>query len=285
MNEYLSQVNAPALYFLVGGVLLFIAIMCVVFIVKSYRAGIAIGMDPKVLKRAMTSSATFTVLPSISILLGVIALSGSLGVPISWLRLSVVGALQYELNVAQIAATAMGLTGLKVNEMSISVFVTVVMVMTVGILGGVLCCIFGLKGYLGKVKGKKKSAEPAEPAAKGEAAGEAMEAVQKEAAEKKDVEKEVAEKEAAAPAKKPGFGAYATVAMFIGLCSAYIGAYVGDFLRRDNFMPLFTAIISALVMAVFEYFTVKRGKAWLDNFSVATSMLVGMIAAVVVGML
>lgn len=280
MNEYLSQVNAPALYFLVGGVLLFISIMCVVFIVKSYRAGIAIGMDPKVLKRAMTSSATFTVLPSISILLGVIALSGSLGVPISWLRLSVVGALQYELNVAQIAATAMGLTGLKVNEMNVSVFVTVAMVMTVGILGGVLCCIFGLKGYLSKVKGKKKTAEGDEPAAKSEAPRETGAAVPQ-----KDAEKEAAEDEKAAPAKKPGFGAYATVAMFIGLCSAYIGAYVGDFLRRDNFMPLFTAIVSALVMAVFEYFTVKRGKAWLDNFSVATSMLVGMIAAVIVNVL
>ncbi|MBQ8814281.1 MAG: DUF5058 family protein [Lachnospiraceae bacterium] len=269
MNEYLSQVNAPSLYFIVGGVLLFIAIMCVVFIVKSYRAGIAIGMDPKVLKRAITSSATFTVLPSISILLGVVALSGSLGVPISWLRLSVVGALQYELNVAEIAATAMGLTGLKVTEMSVSVFVTVVMVMTVGILGGVLCCIFGLKAYLGKVKGKKKNApEAAEKA--DDANGDRSEA--KAGGEEQEK-------------KKPGFGAYATVAMFIGLCSAYIGSYVGTFARRDNFMPLMTALISALVMAVFEYFTVKKGKAWLDNFSVATSMLVGMIAAVVVNLL
>lgn len=263
MNEYLSQVNAAPLYFIVGGVLLFIAVMCVVFIVKSYRAGIAIGMDPKVLKRAMTSSATFTILPSISILVGVIALSGSLGVPISWLRLSVIGALQYELNVAEIAATACGLTGLKVTEMNISVFVTVTMVMTVGILGGVLCCIFGLKGYLGKVKGKKKGETEVQPAD-----GEA-----------KQSGDEVQEK------KKPGFGAYATVAMFIGLCSAYIGSYVGTFVRLDNYMPLMTAVVSALIMAVFEYFTVKRGKAWLDNFSVATSMLVGMIAAVVVNMI
>ena len=269
MNEYLSQVNAAPLYFIVGGVLLFIAIMCVVFIVKSYRAGIAIGMDPKVLKRAMTSSATFTILPSGSILLGVIALSGSLGVPISWLRLSVVGALQYELNVAEIAATACGLTGLKVTEMNISVFVTVVMVMTVGILGGVLCCIFGLKGYLGKVKGNKKKSA-------GQNAEETAKAADGETVQKNG---ETEEK------KKPGFGAYATVAMFIGLCSAYIGSYVGTFVRLDNYMPLFTAVVSALVMAVFEYFTVKRGKVWLENFSVATSMLVGMIAAVLVNQL
>lgn len=152
MGEYLSQVNALPFYLIVGGVLLFIVVMCVVFLVKSYRAGIAIGMDKKVLKRAITSSATFTVLPSISILLGVIALSGTLGVPFSWLRLSVIGALQYELNVAEISATSIGLTGLKVSEMSVQAFSTIALVMTVGILGGVICCIFGLKKYLGKVQ-------------------------------------------------------------------------------------------------------------------------------------
>ena len=120
MNEYLKQVNSLPFYLITGGVLLFILIMCVVFLVKSYRAGIAIGMDKKVMRRAIMSSATFSVLPGVSILLGVIALSGSLGVPLSWLRLSVVGALQYELNVAEIAATGMGLSGLKVSEMSLS---------------------------------------------------------------------------------------------------------------------------------------------------------------------
>ena len=95
MGEYLSQVNAGVLYLIVGAVLAYITIMCVVFLVKSYRAGIKIGMDKKVLKKTILSSATFTLLPSISILLGVVALSGTLGVPVSWLRLSVIGALQY----------------------------------------------------------------------------------------------------------------------------------------------------------------------------------------------
>ena len=100
MNEYLSQVNAGALYLIVALVLAYITVMCFVFLVKSYRAGIKIGMDKKVLKKTILSSATFTLLPSISILLDVVALSGTLGVPFSWLRLSVIGALQYELNVA-----------------------------------------------------------------------------------------------------------------------------------------------------------------------------------------
>lgn len=37
MNEYLKQVNSLPFYLITGGVLLFILIMCVVFLVKSYR--------------------------------------------------------------------------------------------------------------------------------------------------------------------------------------------------------------------------------------------------------
>ena len=164
MNEYLKQVNSLPFYLITGGVLLFILIMCVVFLVKSYRAGIAIGMDKKVMRRAIMSSATFSVLPGVSILLGVIALGGSLGVPLSWLRLSVVGALQYELNVAEIAATGMGLSGLKVSEMSIGAFTTIALVMTAGILSGITCCIFGLKNIWARYRKKKRKMTAADPA-------------------------------------------------------------------------------------------------------------------------
>lgn len=244
MNDYFSTVNSLPFYLIVGGVLLFISVMCVVFIIKSYRAGLAIGMDRKALKRAVTSSATFTVLPSISILLGVIALSGTLGVPFSWLRLSVVGALQYELNVAEIAATSYGLSGLKVTEMSMGAFTTIGLVMTVGILGGVFLSIFVLKKYLARV-GRKP------------------------------------QKETSSSENKPGFGAYATIAMFVGLCSAYIGSYIGSW-AHGSYMPIFVAGVSALVMAVFEFFTRRKGMAWLDNFSLAVSMLAGMAAAVLI---
>ena len=243
MNEYLSNVNSGMFYLLVAGILGFITIMCFVFLVKSYRAGIKIGMDKKVLKKTITASATFTLLPSISILLGVIALSGTLGVPFSWLRLSVVGALQYELNVAEIAAQSIGLSGLRVDELSIGAFVTIALVMTVGILGGVACCILFLKKYLGKIQKAPKKENNG----------------------------------------KTGFGAHATTAMFVGLCAAYIGSYIGKAIPREGYdiMPLFVAVVAALVMAVFEYFIQKKGKAALENFSLAASMLVAMAAAVV----
>lgn len=245
MGNYLETINSIPFYVIVALVLVFVVAMCGIFLVKSYKAGIALGMDPKALKKVMTSSATFTLLPSISILLGVIALSGTLGVPFSWLRLSVIGSLQYELNVAEIAATAFGLTGLRVDQMSMGAFVTIALVMTGGILGGLFCSIFFLKKYLGKLSSKPKKTETGE--------------------------------------KKPSFGDHATTAMFVGLCAAYIGSYVGRLMPGEYFdiMPLFTAFVSAIVMAVFEYLIQKKNMSSLENFSLAASMLVAMAAAVV----
>ena len=247
MNNYLSSVNAGSIYLIVAAVMTFITVVCLVFLVKSYRAGVKIGMDKKVLRKAIVSSASFTLLPSISILLGVIALSGTLGVPFSWLRLSVIGALQYELNVAEIAAQSIGLTGLRVDELSMGAFVAIALVMTLGILGGIVCCILFLKKYLGKLSQKPK----------------------KEADD------------------KPGFGAFATTAMRVGLCAAYIGSDIGKLVPGEyaDGMPLFVAVVAAVCMAGFEYLIQKKNKKVLENFSLAASMLVAMAAAVVLQMM
>jgi hypothetical protein len=244
MNEYLSAVNAAQLYAIVAVVLTVMTAVCAVFLVKSYRAGVKIGMDKAVLRRTITASATFTLLPSISILLGVIALSGSLGVPFSWLRLSVIGSLQYELNVAEIAAQSVGLTGLRLQELSPGAFITIALVMSVGILGGILCCIFFLKGYMKKLAGKPRK----------ESTG------------------------------KPGFGAHATTALFVGLCATFVGSYVGRAVHAD-WMPLAVAVIAGAVMGLLEYLTHKKGMVWLENFSLAASMLAAMAAAVVLGVI
>ena len=83
----------------------------------------------------------------------------------------------------------------------------------------------------------------------------------------------------------PGFGDKAMTAMFVGLVCAYIGSYVGTFTSTGNFMPLIVLAASALAMAVFTYFTEKKKQVWLDNFSMAGSMLISMAAAVVVGLI
>ncbi len=199
-------------------------------------------MDQKVVHRVMVSSATFTILPATSVLIGMIALSGTLGVPMAWLRLSVIGALQYELQVTDISLQALGYHGIQdLGSMTASDFGTVALVMAVGIIGGLICCIFFLKRYLNRLEQRSKTT-----------------------------------------AKSNGFGAFATVAMFIGLCSAYFGSYIGDSVRNTNWMPLIIACISGVSMLIFEGLRKWKKWDWLDNFSVASSMLIGMIAAVMI---
>ena len=48
MNEYLNGVNSGFFYLIVALVLGFVVAMCFVFLIKSYKAGIAIGMDERV---------------------------------------------------------------------------------------------------------------------------------------------------------------------------------------------------------------------------------------------
>ena len=80
-------------------------------------------------------------------------------------------------------------------------------------------------------------------------------------------------------------------AMFIGLVSTYIGRYLGGFVSEEglftfhgDFIPLIVIAVSAAVMGIFVFFVEKKKAAWLDSFSIAASMIAGMLAAVIVGM-
>ena len=151
----LEQLNSGTMYLTCGTIVAFVAIISAVFMVRAWRAGKALGMDTARMKRAMTASATFSVLPSVGILLGVIALSGSLGITWPWLRLSVIGALHYETQVAQAAAEQLGLQ-LSGETMTAGAFSTIALLMSVCIMWGmILMTVFG-KHYLKKLSGDRK---------------------------------------------------------------------------------------------------------------------------------
>ena len=88
-----------------------------------------------------------------------------------------------------------------------------------------------------------------------------------------------------------GFGDTAMTAMFIGLVSAYIGSYIGSFISSKGLFtfggdltPLIVVAVSAVTMAFFVWLGKKPKFAFVENFSIAVSMLLGMTAAVVVNL-
>ncbi len=246
-TSILNQLNSPIMYLICGAIVAFVALICVVFLVRAYKAGKALGMDTTKMKRVIVSSATFSVLPSVGILLGVIALSGSLGIPWPWLRLSVIGALHYETQVASAAAEAVGMSKLSAAEMTAEGFSTIALLMSVCIMWGMVLSIFLNKKYTKRLGTQGSSSD------------------------------------------KPSFGDHAMTAMFIGLVSTYIGSYIGSFVSNEglftftgDWLPLVVVAVSALTMALFIYLGEKEKLAWVDNFSIAGSMIAGMAAAVLI---
>ena len=254
----ISLLNQPVFYLICGCIVLFVALICVLFAVRAYRAGKAIGMDVTRMKRAIIASATFAVLPSVGILLGVIALSGSLGTPWPWLRLSVIGALHYETQVAEAAAETVGLGSLSATTMTREAFPTVALLMSLCIMWGMIFAIISCKSYTKKLSTPK-------PAAK----------------KKKEGGFDIM-----------AFGDTAMTAMFIGLVSCYIGSYIGEFVSggpggrlsfSGSLLPLAVAVVGAAAMGVFLWFREHKKAEWIDSFSVAGSMLIAMTAAIFLG--
>lgn len=265
--------NSWWMYMLGVIVVVFVLAGCIFFILRAFKDAKKKGMDQKKLKKVVINSAIFTILPSISILIGVVTLSGTLGVPLPWIRLSVIGALHYEGAAVKTALDAFGVETITNNE----VFVTIAWVMTLGILTGPLFCLFGFKAYDKKVLSKAK------------------------AAPKEEVVEEV--KETVEPSKdetpkkpKKNFGAIIFNAVFIAMVSSFLAVDATKILKvgklgetteegtviqpMDTFVPLIVIGVTFFFMFIFDILERKCKQKWLGSFALGLSMILGMASAV-----
>ena len=143
-----SQImNSKLLYILVIAAIAYVLVFSVLTLIRSWKHGQEIGLSKEKLKGAIISSAIYSILPSISIIIGLFSLTAVLGVPWSWFRLSVVGSVMYELMAADMA-TASGYES--IGALSASgdpqLAGTIMFVMSVCILGGIVGSIIFTKG-------------------------------------------------------------------------------------------------------------------------------------------
>ena len=153
------SVNHPLLFVLAGVIVAVVLGQSVYFLVKAMRRSRAIGMDQTKIRKTIKTAAVFTVAPAVSIVISVIALSKTLGLPLPWLRLSVVGSLSYEAIAAGNALSAMGLELGKVEALTAQQFVNISLVMTISILVGIwLVPVIGKKllGGMSKMENRDK---------------------------------------------------------------------------------------------------------------------------------
>ena len=129
--------NHPVLFLLSGILVAVVLGQSVYFLLKALKRSKEIGMDQAKIKKTIKTAAIFTIAPAVSIVISVITLSKSLGIPLPWLRLSVVGSLSYEAIAASNAVSAMGLELGKISQLTAKQFINISLVMTISILTGI----------------------------------------------------------------------------------------------------------------------------------------------------
>ena len=252
--------NSWWMYLLGAMVTIFVLGTSVFFIAKAFKDAKALNMNKKTLTKVMIDSAIFTILPSISILIGVIALSGYIGIPLPWIRLSVIGALHYEGTAVDTVLDSFNQLYVTNNE----IFVTVATVMTLGIIVGPIFCLFGFKFYDKKVLSKTRNEVVAV-----NNAGE----------------------ETAKP--KKDFGSMLFNAVFIAMVSVFLADDIALLVSNEeqtdssvyvptSYVPVIVIGVTFLSMAIFDLLEKKCKQKWLANFSLGLSMLIGMFTASIV---
>lgn len=121
------------MYMLVLSVIIFVCAQAAFFLKKAWTRGKELGIGTDKLKNAVTSSAMFSFAPAIGIAVTVISLSVALGYVLPWIRLTVIGAIQYETTAAIAALEAAGMTGgISSPVTDPQIFAEISIVMTIG---------------------------------------------------------------------------------------------------------------------------------------------------------
>lgn len=253
--------NSWWMYLLGVFVVIFVLVGSLFFIFRSYQDAKKLNMDRKILKKTIINSAVFTILPSISILIGVVTLSGTLGIPLPWIRLSVIGALHYEGLAVKAAYEEVTL----LEQLSNQQFVTIAFVMTLGILSGPLYCLFGFKAYDKKVLVKARNNDD--------------EILETETSNVETTEK---------PKKKANFGDVLFNAVFIAMICSFLAVDAAKIFDSEqgatkNYVPLVVIFVTFGCMALLDFIQKKFNQKWLASFDLGLSMLVGMTVAVLIG--
>ncbi len=234
------SVNHPILFVIVGAVIALVLAQSVFFLVRAMKRAKELGISSSTVKKTVSSAAIFTVAPAIAVLVGVVALSKSLGIALPWLRLSVIGSITYETVAAGNALEAAGQSA-GTTIVDPSIFISVAWVMTIGIAAGLVLVPFvtkKLQSGLSQIGMKDKKW--------GEIFNNAM--------------------------------FLGMISAFLGYVFCDVGLLVkGD---TSGLIPVCVMAVSAVVMAICGIIATKAKIRWLTDYALPMSLIVGMASAI-----
>ena len=143
-------ISSPLLLILVVIGLLYIVGFSLIYLRKAYKRCLEMGISKKDLGKVIKSSVVFSIVPSLSIVVGLCALISVLGTVWSWWRLSVIGSLSYETLIAQSVSSALKINipqnGSLIDVATGEQFGVLMILMSIGMLSGFLVLLpFGKK--------------------------------------------------------------------------------------------------------------------------------------------
>lgn len=234
------NVNSPILFVIVGIIIAVVIAQSVFFLVRALKRAKELGIDSSVIKKTISSSAVFTIAPAIAVLVGVVALSKSLGIPLPWLRLSVIGSITYETVAAGNALEALSQSaGSTITDAS--TYVTVLWVMTLSIAASmILAPLVTKKIQSGMTKMGMKDKKW------GEIFSNAM--------------------------------FLGMISAFLGYVFCDV-TYVADGFVQ-GLTPVCVMVVSAIVMAILGLLSTKLKIRWLTDYALPISLLCGMASAI-----
>ncbi len=146
MQNYLQYANANVLKWAVAGIVLFVLLQSLLFLWIAVKRGRAAGVSEEAMRKAFRAGITTSIIPTLPILMALIAIAPVLGLPVSWMRLSVIGSAPYELMAAGIGAKTMGVHSLGGEAFSVAVFANAIWVMCIGSFWAIMIVALFYKG-------------------------------------------------------------------------------------------------------------------------------------------
>lgn len=128
--EFSQVADGWLIWTLVCCVLLLVVIQTMIFIRKGWKEASIRGISNQKLKKAVISSITFSILPTLPIIVVLFALMPVLGIALPWLRLSIIGNAAFETIGATMAVQAVGET--MAGAITPMAFVSAIWVMSLG---------------------------------------------------------------------------------------------------------------------------------------------------------
>lgn len=154
MNHF-DLANSGSMFFVCAFAIALCLVQPAIFMVIARKRCKQLGISGDAVKTTIRSSAIFSIIPSLPILISYLTLVPGLGRYFPWLRLSVVGNAGYETMVADLAAQSMGYPSIFGIQMDYNSFVTLMMIQSISILGGAILVFLFLPSF-DKIVGKLK---------------------------------------------------------------------------------------------------------------------------------